>query len=635
MLPLLGEVVTDMGKADKTRYFGNLLEGEKLTTIQKDEFVRYYFENRQDQNRKTPFQGSTPAEDREFWQAFTGEFEKYVILRFRLSGTEGTKTAYSADKDGRFTQEATRNLYDLAYRITNDFEKARIEQLIKREEEAARAAGDAEREKKAARDRELLNAGKLKLIMVDGVEEYVSEEDAEKRSRDENQKNKKVTPAVAVGLGKMKDPEKAAASLSSGSAISAAGAAGGAGGAGGVSGVGPSVSEPAKDETAGYGDLHGDYISSAAAATDMKNERLVTEMAENGLTIVPNTFMDPQGRWTFDENGFLAGEVKDRNGQLMLVRINTALGKDDARKFDFTLLEKDGKPMRRADGSVLHFNSSENDLAGFRTQDAMQMMQRTRPDMAKEKPGAPLPQQRPGVAGMPAFGINIGKPMLPGEIPKPKEEEKETKREIGVTPPAVPGIPVGARVKERMPAGARMQQPGIPTGGTAVPAGAPSERTRMPKTGIRPPSAPPGSVRARKDELEARRAQMRNAPAMPARQRPPRPGVAPAAPPPKSNLAKWVGALTAAEMAALGAGAGAATMQEEPTATQETSLLNLIASVSDNLNHGLHYFFIHAAPHNIADIFAHPSLMHGFAHLVADAGIKIFLAHLTGGNFFA
>jgi len=298
MLPLLGEVVTDMGKGEKPRIFGKLLDGVQMLPLEKDEFVRYYFENRQDQNRKKPFAETTPEQDRKFWRAFTDEFGKYMVMRYRLSGAEGARQAFFPGKDGGFTQVVTRNIFDLAYRITNDFERARIEQLIKKEEEAAKAAGGDAAIKgaaKAATDRGLLAAGKLKLIMVNGVEQYRSEKEIKDAAalKDPNVKNMKVTPASAVGLGKMKDPAASAAALEIGAGISAqggvnavgAGAATGAGAAAGAAGATAGGTVTGAEETAGFDELQNDFAASSSASTDEKYEKLVSALAAGGLTI--------------------------------------------------------------------------------------------------------------------------------------------------------------------------------------------------------------------------------------------------------------------------------------------------------------------------------------------------------------
>lgn len=601
MLPLLGEVVTDMSKGEKNLFLGKLLQGEQILPLERDEFVRYYFENRQDQNRKSPFIDTTPEQNRKFWYSFTDEFSRYMILRFRLSGTEGTRTAFYPGKEGGFTQEVTKNLYDLAYRITNDFEQERISQLIKKEEEAARADGDAERAKKAAHDRELLNAGKLKLVLVNGVEQYISEEEAKNAatSQDENIRRMKVTPAVGVGLGKMKDP-----------------------------GI---YSSAVQEETAGFDELQNDFVTSSAAATDQKYEKLVTAMADNGLDIVPNTFKNPQGQWNIDEKGFLNGEVKDRRGQRMKVKINPALGEKDPDKFEFTFIggtAPNGSPL---DG--LSFTASEADLDNFKEKNAFDVALPKLPDRAKEKQGEPLPSERPGLPGGP-LNLGFGKPKFEGAPGGPPQVSGE----VGLPPPSV-GIPTGAKAGERRPVPGAVQpgieemQPGGPISGRA-----PVSGFQKPKVGPRP--VPRATLAARKRETERMREGMR-AP-LPEAVRPPSAG-ATAAPAQKKKV-PWgaiaaIGTTTGAEAALVGATA-AQTAAEDPTTTQtqETALLNMVASTADTITHALPHTLAHAmnlthTAHTIAD-----ALPYMLAHLpslsLAQTVIHALAAHITGGSFF-
>jgi len=603
MLPLLGEVMTDLAKSQKNRFMERLLVGEPLTTIERDEFVRYYFEERQDQHRKRPFLDNTTEQNKKFWYAFTDEFSKYIILRFRLSGSEGTRSALMPDQDGHFNLEASRNLYNLAYRITNDFEQERIKQLIEADQEAAEAAGNHALLKKIARDSELLLAGKLKLIIVDGVERYISEEEIRAAAASNNPaiREMKVTPLLAVGLGKMKDPAAAQSALESGGKISA----------GNVQGMLTAEERPEEAEQAKFYDLQNDFQYSSAAGLERKNEDLVTALADNGLQITPDTFNNPRKQWNLDENGFLKGEVTDREGQKMRVKINTALGKADPDKFEFTLLDADGRPMKMPDGMILSFKCSEEDLMGFKDNNAAQMLQRTRPNKAPEKQGAGKPAKKGERPAIPITGyhLRLVRPGLEGELPNMAMEAE-------LPAPGI-NLPAGAKAREQQPAwtsAGEGMKPAISTTASRPLA----RKFKKPTIGPRP--LPPSSIMRAKQTVLAQRTQMAGARIPPTFTRPA--GTQQITAGSKKKKKPWgvIAAISANGILLGGTIVGAGAVATTNYSDQNAMLLNMLAAVSDTIAR----VFTQMAEQFIL----HPP------HDLVCASFKIALANFVGGAFF-
>jgi hypothetical protein len=424
MIPLVKEIVTDIGKGEKNLFLHKLVNGEPLDATDKQQFISSYFETRQDSERKQPFADMRGEDPRDYWNKFLDGFSKYMILRYRLSGAQGAHDAFCPDKEGAFTQETTNNLYYLAYRISQDWENERIAKLYQ---------GDTGKE-------EQLKEGNLKLVVDgNGVEKAITEDSDEVKA----------------------DPS-----------------------------------------------LAGDFAATRQAAGEEKYEKIVTKVADSGLKIAPNTFKNTSGQWNFSlepgREGWLAGEVTDRDGNRLKVSVNPDAGEDDDKKYHFTFLNgtaPNGRPL-----AGYSFDSNESDLQGFKDKNAFDFAQKTKPEIAKEKAAPPLPAGLPGMGKGMAGGSGVpgmppgGGVAIEGELPM--EQEFKVTGKI-ITPRRGR---IGARYP-KMPPGAK--------GGVALPGGLKA------KAPVPPPvkAPPPGTVQAKKDE-RARQEQQRRASAM-----------APAAPP--------------------------------------------------------------------------------------------------------
>jgi hypothetical protein len=278
--PLLKQVMTDMADPPEDKqYLKRLtigLQSEKLQPLEREKFFSDYF--RADKTK--PFSG-TDKEDLDFQNEFLETFVKSFDLHKGLSGVDGVKKLYfpegEKDKEKTFTGDAEKNIYRMAYKLSLVFEKKRIEELMKKEK------GEV-----SEKDKENIATGRVKLIIVDGVERYITEEEAKVAAQN---------PAAS----KIK------------------------------------VQTYSGDEKT-LGELPAGFSEAKAASLEMALE-------ENGLEVVEPIKPDPQ-----NPQKFATGVVKDASGQELDVKIDLDAKSSDPKKMTFTFRESPpGKPNRKGE----------------------------------------------------------------------------------------------------------------------------------------------------------------------------------------------------------------------------------------------------------------------------------------------
>ncbi|MCC7197330.1 hypothetical protein IT413_04020 [Candidatus Peregrinibacteria bacterium] len=278
--PLLKRVMTDMADPSEDKQYLRRLtigaQSQKLQPLEREKFFRDYF--RQD---KTKPYSSTEKEDLDFQNEFLDTFISSFDLHKGLSGVDGVKKLYfpegEKDKEKKFSDEAQRNIYRLAYKLSLTFEKKRIEELMKKEK------GEV-----TEKDKENIALGKVKLIIVDGVERYITEEESKVAAQN---------PAASkVKVQTFSGEEKT------------------------------------------LGELPAGFSEAKAASLEMALE-------ENGLEIIEPIKPDPQ-----NPGKFAMGVVRDVSGQKLNVKIDLDAKSDDPRKMAFTFQESPpGKTNRKGE----------------------------------------------------------------------------------------------------------------------------------------------------------------------------------------------------------------------------------------------------------------------------------------------
>lgn len=327
--PLLKQVMTDMSDpSEDKQYLKRLtlgLQSEKLQPLEREKFFRDYF--RADKTK--PF-SSTEKEDVDFQEEFLDTFIKSFDLHKGLSGVDGVKKLYfpegEKDKEKTFSGDAEKNIYRLAYKLSVTFEKKRIEELMKKEK------GEV-----SAKDKENIASGKVKLIIVDGVERYITEEEA--RVAAQNPAASKIKVQTFAGEEKT------------------------------------------------LGELPAGFSETKAASLEMALE-------EGGLEVVEPIKPDPQ-----NPNKFATGVVKDASGQKLDVKIDLDAKSDDPKKMAFTFRESPpGKPNRKGEtftSSQDDLKRFKSDTGERKTAEEV-----SHPEVgkiAKEKPGIAVdPLLQPG-----------------------------------------------------------------------------------------------------------------------------------------------------------------------------------------------------------------------------------------------
>lgn len=321
--PLLKQVMTDMSDpSEDKQYLKRLtlgLQSEKLQPLEREKFFRDYF--RADKTK--PF-SSTEKEDVDFQEEFLDTFIKSFDLHKGLSGVDGVKKLYfpegEKDKEKTFSGDAEKNIYRLAYKLSVTFEKKRIEELMKKEK------GEV-----SAKDKENIASGKVKLIIVDGVERYITEEEAKVAAQ--NPAASKIKVQTFAGEEKT------------------------------------------------LGELPAGFSEAKAASLEMALE-------EGGLEVVEPIKPDPQ-----NPNKFATGVVKDASGQKLDVKIDLDAKSDDPKKMAFTFRESPpGKPNRKGEtftSSQDDLKRFKSDTGERKT--AEEVAHPEVGKIAKEKPGFAMP----------------------------------------------------------------------------------------------------------------------------------------------------------------------------------------------------------------------------------------------------
>lgn len=323
MQPLLLRIFTDIAEGKDNLYLQKLLAGEEkipLLKEEKEDFINDYFLS----DRTKPF-STTSEESEKFQYAFIDSLDELIRLRSRLSGIDGTKDAFFPDDEKKFDVTTLRNIYDLSYKITLLFEKAEIEKLIESKKEKGEIA-----RAKASRDNALLSAGRLKLINVNGEDQYISEEEVLKFA-DTPSGDVEVTPLIAIGTLGVQPSDEVLATISSEDKAektritepTKSGTATGTANAESViakSATAEKKQISAKPKTAKIAELSGDFKSSKKASIEIMMEK-------NGLEVLDDGF-------TIDEKGIAHGRVKDAKGQILIVETDTLPDENDPQKYE-------------------------------------------------------------------------------------------------------------------------------------------------------------------------------------------------------------------------------------------------------------------------------------------------------------
>lgn len=493
MKPLIQRIVTDMAEPKPdTQYLQRIMiggEGDKLKALEKEQFFNEYF--RKDKTK--PF-STTEEGDVKFQNKFLDEFTESFQTRRKLSDVEGVRRALLPGKDKSFNEEVSRNIFQMAYKMCLDFEKQRVQEILQKEK------GEM-----SVKDREDLEAGKLKLIIVNGVEHVIHEDEAKNAASNPTMKNvvvkeylsKQIEGGTADGIGTAGGTsggiEGAGTGTATGGAIEGAGATGSAVG-------GPAAgleSPPTTLET-----VANDFGDAKAAGME-------TLLEKNGLEMVGGLSYDPADK----EKRFLKGKVRDVNGQLLNVRIDTKAGKDEPHKFAFTFAGPPPSGTKGKDRTGETFFLSQNDLKKFepepgKRQSAEEIAHPKVGELAKEKKtpiqgvGLPKPGIQPG-GGSPKVGsIKItgsatsfkpfkleakgkvkGESQLPGGTKAANMPAGLTGGGAGVTETVIMGGTPGAPVKTMLPGGVKP----LPQGSIAAKKQAVAAKKQGPATMPPPP----------------------------------------------------------------------------------------------------------------------------------------------------
>ncbi len=330
MQPLLMRIFTDIADGKENPYLQKLLAGEEIIPLKEEEkkdFINDYFLY----DKTKPF-STTSQEDTEFQNAFLDSLSELIRTRSRLSGVDGARQAFFPDKEKRFDEISIRNIYDLAYKITLNFEKAKIGKLI-----AAKGEKGVITEAKASQDQALLESGRLRLVNVNGTDQYISEEEA-RASVGTRAGEVGVIPLIAIGTsGQPSDVALAAKKGKTADEVALDSAA-----------AGP-VSTKSKPAT--ITEVAGDFKPSKKASIEMMMEK-------NGLEVVGEGFK-------IDEKGIARGKVKDADGQLLFVEAETIPVENDPQKYDlqfkFTFADDTSKSFKLNQSDLRRFRPSEKE----------------------------------------------------------------------------------------------------------------------------------------------------------------------------------------------------------------------------------------------------------------------------------
>jgi hypothetical protein len=324
MQPLLMRIFTDIAAGKENTYLQKLLAGTEIIPFREEEkkdFINDYFLT----DKTKPF-STTSQEDQEFQNAFIGAFSDLIRNRSRLSGVDGTRQAFFPDKEKRFDEISVRNIYDLSYKITLTFEKNRVGQLI-----AAKIEKGEITDAKASHDQALLAGGRLKLVNVNGTDQYISEEEA-RASAGTAAGQVTAIPLIAVGTsGRPSDIALTSQKGKTAAEVAAMSAA-----------AGPLSTQP---KTATIAEVAGDFKPPKKASMEMMMEK-------NGLEVTGEGF-------TIDDHGTARGKVKDANGQLLFVEAETIPVENDPQKYEFQF------KFTFADDTSKSFKLNQTDLNRF------------------------------------------------------------------------------------------------------------------------------------------------------------------------------------------------------------------------------------------------------------------------------
>jgi|GEM_PF-5217897 len=385
--PLVKQIMTDMASpTPENAYLQRLtlgLQSQKFQPLEREKFFQTYFRT----DKTKPF-STTEKDDVDFQNEFLDEFTKSFDMHKGLSGVDGVKKLYfpvgEQDKEKEFSSEAERNVYRLAYKLSQTFEKKRLEELMKKEKGVL-----------TDKDKENIETGKVKLIFVDGVARYITEDEAKVAAQNPATKGLKVQTFTG--------------------------------------------------EEKTLGDLGSDSGFTEAKAASME-----MALEQNGLEVVEPLQPDPA-----NPKKFAKGVVKDASGQKLDVKVDMDADPKDAKKFTFTFQDS---PPGKANHKGESFTSSLADLKRFEPtpgdrKTAEEVSKQQAPDVAKEKQGAEAPPlYQPGQGGLvPGAPLGQGGGDITLGVKSPKDVSLGIKRKgqplvpkIGEGGAVVPGVPGGS-----------------------------------------------------------------------------------------------------------------------------------------------------------------------------------------------
>jgi hypothetical protein len=511
--PLVSRIFTDIADGKNNPYLQKFFrgtEGEPLLETEKNDLIQDYF--LQDQTK--PFHTTTIPGDVEFQNKFLNTLQTLISVRCKLSGVDEARRSFSPDKDKKFSQEVSLNLYDLSYKMILSFEHQRINQLIDEKHKSGKMTESALQHDQAKNE-----AGQLRLVNIGGTDYYMSEEEVAAAAADPQMAKLGITPFVAVGTGaaiRQMHPgyggQTGTRSQVTGAGIAGETTAGTVqqGQAGmeavvrqGQAGYGVQAVAGAVPSQSTIGEVSGDFKAAKEKSIEMMLE-------EKGLKVT--------GDFEIDGNGIAHGVVEDVSGQKLKVDVNSVSAPDDPRKFMFTFVNApSGGDSKQANRTANSFYLSQTDLSLFKPEDGVR---RSADEVAAVKSGkifadkkpTVLPQMTrpgslaPGAIPIPPAGGKVG--MTETHTLSAEEHEKYESTIEGalITTPQAAQMAAAARTKKTAP------QTGVTTttvmqrkrarveGKKAAGQGAvhaPMQRpAQMPMPGQIPPQGGPGEEQA-------------------------------------------------------------------------------------------------------------------------------------------
>lgn len=190
-MPLIHQIFAELNQAEKGSYLGKLISNDEFTPENKQKFILDYFGKQPE--TMALLQDLPEQEQQTFKEIFLDELTRFLKDKVALIGLPATRASLTA-KPGKIADAkdpANQNANKLIYRVGLSFEKQKIASLIQKKLTAHEID-----ETKANQYRKLLEAGKLKLVTVNGTQEIITQEEAVAAAK--KYPNATVTPFIAM-----------------------------------------------------------------------------------------------------------------------------------------------------------------------------------------------------------------------------------------------------------------------------------------------------------------------------------------------------------------------------------------------------------------------------------------------------